>query len=386
MGFLDLFRHKRKESEKRVIRPDTEAFREDAFADRLVRESFISGNCEIIVSADKQITDARKEYEVVTSYLTDIQRIDMIPKEPRREITETAERLLNLNKERLAMQHTPPKITMLQRTAIEESENIIVSEIHRLEENEAYKTLVERDLSILEKERDNLDVAILDGIDKTVFYKRLLIVGSAFIGLGLIATISIRIVREIDVWPLFILLILLGAGLGVFAFMVHRKNVLELKSNEAKISRAIYLLNKVKIKFVNVTNLLDYNYAKYHIESSKDLAYNWKEYMRIVEEEKRFKKAESLIDFNSNDLKEKLKAFELEDPGIWIYQCEALVDPKEMVEVRHRLNVRRQKLRKTIDYNDKEKKNAILSLRNFVVRHPEYEYETKMVMTRYKLT
>jgi hypothetical protein len=49
----------------------------------------------------------------------------------------------------------------------------------------------------------------------------------------------------------------------------------------------------------------------------------------------------------------ELKKYAIFDAEVWTYQPEALLDSKEMVEVRHRLNVRRQKLRDQMDYNNK---------------------------------
>ncbi len=385
MGFFDLFR-KRKVKQEPVRENDSRGVSEAAFTDRETRTAFLEGNCEIIVAADKQIMESRKEYEVVTGYLSDIQKIDAVSKEERKEINESANRIINLNKERNAMQHTPPKITIAQRNAIEQDEDAVQDEIKKLTENEAYKGLVEKDLRVLENERDMLDGIINRDISKTEFNRKILTIATVFIGIALIFLIVARIRTKTDVTLVFALVVLFGALSAGYFFFVHRKTIGDMKLNEAKLGRAITLINKTKIKYVNVTNVLDYNYEKYHVTGAQELSFNWKEYNRIVEEEKRFRKAEQLIDFYDNDLRTRLKNCGVQDAGIWVYQCEALVDAGEMVEVRHRLNVRRQKLRKAIDFNDQQKKSAVLALRSFVVKHREYEYETRMVMERYGLT
>jgi hypothetical protein len=385
MGLFSFFKKRKVKNEpEKDLR--TTRVSEEALADRQVRMAFLEGNCEIIQAADRQILESRKEYDVVTGYLSDIQKIDAVGTEERKEINESANRIINLNKERDAMTHTPPKITIAQRYAIEQDEENIPAEIKKLSENEAYKGLVERDLSVLENERDALDGLITGGISKTEFNRRLLIVATVFIGLALAFLIYARVIMKADITLVFALVVLFGAFSAGYFFLVYRKTVRELKENEAKLGRAITLINKTKIKYVNVTNVLDYNYEKYHVTGASDLSFNWKEYNRILEEEKRFRKAEQLIDFYDNDLKTRLKDCGVADTGIWVYQCEALVDAGEMVEVRHRLNVRRQKLRKAIDFNNQQKKSAVLALRSFVVKHKEYEIETKMVMERYGLT
>ena len=46
-----------------------------------------------------------------------------------------------------------------------------------------------------------------------------------------------------------------------------------------------------------------------------------------------------------------LRQYRLYDAQVWVTQAAALVDPKEMVEVKHGLITRRQKLRSRIEYN-----------------------------------
>ncbi|MCR5823150.1 MAG: hypothetical protein K6G60_01855 [Lachnospiraceae bacterium] len=385
MGFFDLFK-KRKADRAPVKEKDKNAVSESALNDRQARMAFLESNCEIIVAADKQILESRKEYEVVTGYLSDIQKIDAVKPEERKEINESANRIINLNNERRAMQHTPPKITIAQRYAIEQEEEGIEAEIKKLAENEAYKGLVENDLKVLEDERDSLDQKINRNISKTEFNRKILTLATVFIGIALIFLIIARIRTGSDVTLVFALVVAFGGLCALYFFLVHRRMLKDTKMNEAMLGRAITLINKTKIKYVNVTNVLDYNYEKFHVSGSQDLSFNWKEYNRIVEEERRFQKAEQLIDFYDDDLRKRLKACGVADVGIWVYQCEALVDAGEMVEVRHRLNVRRQKLRKAIDFNNQQKKSAVLALRSFVVKHPEYEFDTKLVMERYGLT
>lgn len=48
-----------------------------------------------------------------------------------------------------------------------------------------------------------------------------------------------------------------------------------------------------------------------------------------------------------------LDGLNLYDSAVWTSQVEALIDNREMTEVRHALNIRRQKLRESIDFNTK---------------------------------
>ena len=62
--------------------------------------------------------------------------------------------------------------------------------------------------------------------------------------------------------------------------------------------------------------------------------------------------------FFYNQLRRTLTPYELYDTRIWESQVHALVDPKEMVEIRHELLVRRQKIRERIEFQYRQLENS----------------------------
>ena len=78
------------------------------------------------------------------------------------------------------------------------------------------------------------------------------------------------------------------------------------------------------------------------------------------------------MDINESALIKLLRSCNVADPAIWLHQAEALVDSKEMVEIRHGLIIRRQKLRKQMEYNAKVAQEAQDEVRDIVAKYPEY--------------
>ena len=78
---------------------------------------------------------------------------------------------------------------------------------------------------------------------------------------------------------------------------------------------------------------------------------------------------------------EKLKLY---DSSVWTSQVEALIDHKEMTEVRHALNIRRQKLRTSMDFNIKtvDKNKQIIS--EIVKGNPEVAKDIIEIIERYE--
>ena len=108
---------------------ESQGLPEDVHENQELRKAYIQASCETITEARRQNLEAKKEYEVVTSYLADIQRLDMLPPEGKKEIEELAKKIINLNEEREKMQRVPAKITIAQRMALEPYEETMTEEI-----------------------------------------------------------------------------------------------------------------------------------------------------------------------------------------------------------------------------------------------------------------
>ena len=136
--------------------------------------------------------------------------------------------------------------------------------------------------------------------------------------------------------------------------------VLYLRNHEAQAdlnsltherNRLVQLQNTVKIRYVNNTNLLEYLYMKYDGKSADEFSVLWEKYQQEVEERERFRKTELELDKNEKELLSILRRYNLHDTDIWLEQTKALLDHNEMVEIRHNLFLRRQSLRRRMDYN-----------------------------------
>lgn len=127
---------------------------------------------------------------------------------------------------------------------------------------------------------------------------------------------------------------------------------------EKAINKLILLQNKVKIRYVNNTNLLDYLYAKYNVGSSEDLIRMWEVYQKEKEEREKVRELDMELDALRRELLTILRRYQIRDPEMWLDQVSAIANEKEMVELRHQLILRRQKLRKQMEYNEKLGENA----------------------------
>jgi hypothetical protein len=177
----------------------------------------------------------------------------------------------------------------------------------------------------------------------------------------------------------------MGMISSIYIFMEARKNTHDIKVVQLKLSKVVMLSNKVAIKAVNNRNYLDYCNNKYMVDDYNQLKKCWEQYVKLKEENIRFKSNSQLLEYYNNILVKELKRHRVADSEIWIYQPSAILDNKEMVEVRHRLNVRRQKIRERIQANKNQQDEAIKTLVDLMNAYPDCEAEVMNVLNKYKL-
>jgi hypothetical protein len=396
MGIFKLFSKKEKKyiEEEQVIsgtsgNTTVEVKKEGKRAVKLTSKveqiGYIKDNCEIILENNRQIEEAKAEYQAVTSYLTDMQKIDLIPQEERENLEDAARKIINLTKERNKLQNRNNILTDSQYRLYERYELQIPRELPTIKENEEYQNMIKQDMEHLEKERKRIEQEQKDIIKKQAYLKGIGIT-TAIIVLILFGVFSVLgQYTEANLTIPFLLTVLMGMVLAFYIFMEARNNTSANAMIQVKRNRQIMLMNKVKIKAVNNRNYLDYTYSKYMVDSYEQLKANWEEYVKAKDEARRYQSNTQLLEFYNNELISELKKYGLADAEIWIYQPSAILDSKEMVEVRHRLNVRRQKLRERIETNTNQKEEAYSSIKSTMKTYPECVDEAEKLLRRYRL-
>lgn len=163
----------------------------------------------------------------------------------------------------------------------------IIDEIDGLEKE---RDILKGDLNKLGFEKENLKDYYEDMVDK---YKYLVmglqscVIISALVLTGLVISCYLQNEKGI-----------LYAGIGSILFVILSsaiyiyKNYLkgELKVNNSKQVKEIGMTNKIKIKYVNVCNLLDFKYKKYNIKSLTQLKVEWGKYQDALNKKSEYDK------------------------------------------------------------------------------------------------
>ncbi len=327
----------------------------------------------------------RIEYESVTSYLSDIQIIDSIEGEDRERLLSYAENIVRIEGENKKRSGHDRRISDYHYKIMQQYEGTINHELATMRKKELYQADIRHDMKCLESEQRNLYGQQKEYRNRSGRIRSVSIgMGVLFISL-MVLLVVIGLAAGIDMTMPFIILIFAGGLLVLYIFTGMRNTRYKLLLLDKKCNRCINLLNSVKIKYVNNTALLDYMCSKYDISNSVEFEKVWRQYIQVKEDEEALEVNRQELEEQTGLMTELLRAYGLRDTGIWVCQAEALLDKREMVEVRHSLNTRRRKLRRQISFNDERISKDAGFLTELVKKRPQLRNTADMVIKKYSI-
>lgn len=357
------------EQEINLAREDIDVFDEGQ------RKHFVDSCLEQMADAAREMDSLKGEYELVNSYLKDMEEVEQIQGRDREEIEDHASGIVMLSFDTKKYQGKKRSMSEKDYSKMARLQDVADEGLAKIKEAEEYQNAIHQDLQRLEGEKHACRYRKHEA------------------GVGLLNLRGMAIICICAVFACIVLLIFLQLGLGMDAkvgyiltaagaalaltviYVKYTENLEEQERASGSLNKVILLQNKVKIRYINNTNLLEYLYAKYEISSGKELEKLRTQYKEEREEREKIRQVEEDLEFHQKQLVQILKGYHLFDPLIWIHQAEALLDPKEMVEVRHNLIVRRQSLRKQMEYNTQLADNAGSELKELVKEYPEFAGE-----------
>lgn len=390
MGFLKkIFSWKKKKEELEYEIEDWNEVvydREDLkINDPRQRQEYVKGCLEQIAEASKELENLQFEYNMVTSYLKDMEEIEALPEEEKEELAACARRIDELEERQSGYKTRANRMSEVKYHQIERMEEEIQEGYEKLAQAEEYQELIKRDLKKLDGEKH----AYL--FRRNELYRNIEDTRSMTIVCTVAVIICILLLMALQFgfrWNTK-LGYLAAAAVGAVAitaiFLKYNDSVRELSRVESGIGRIIRLQNTVKIRYVNNTHLLDYLYLKYNVSSAGELGKSWQQYQEEKEERHNYQMAERELDQCQKELLHVLRRYQVKDPMIWLHQTAAILDKKEMVEIRHNLIIRRQSLRKRMDYNKEViAGKAQAEIKDLVENYPEYAKEILGIVGQYE--
>ena len=348
------------------------------------RFHYVKSCLEQMDEASGEIERLQNEYQLVNSYLHDMEEIEALPDEEKQKVEEHARAIFILNGDKKQANERTIHMSESEYRKMERVEDEVEEGIQKLSDAEQYQEKIRKDLQRLEGEKHACMFRIEEAKISQMNMRGMTII-------SLIAAVSCVLILLILQFMLNMetqigyMILSVGIALLLTIFFVKFNEARqELISASKSYNKVIALQNKVKIRYVNNTSLLDYYYIKYGVNNGEKLKDLWSKYQVEKEERRRLMETEADLDFHSEQLVRQLKHYPLFDPLIWVHQTEALLNPKEKVEIRHNLILRRQNLRKQMEYNNETAEKVKDAIMDVVKKYPKDAEEILKMVSEYE--
>lgn len=353
--------------------------------DKKSRETYVRGCLEQIAEASREVDALELEYDTITSNLKDMEEIEALPPEEVEIVSKFARQIQDLKVQQSGYLKRTNRMSDDKYYKLEAMESELSEGYKKLKETEEYQVLIKKDLKKLENEKQAYYVRKYDLRNMIEDCRTMSIVCSVAVLVCLIILLVLQYAFNLKTQIGYLAAVLAGAVGITMIFIRNSDSKTELKSVENGICRLIQLQNTVKIRYVNNTNLLDYLYVKYQVASSEELGKDYNQFLEEREERQKYEEAEEKLGSVEQSFLHELRRYQVKDPMIWLYQTEAILDRREMVEIRHKLIIQRQSLRRRIEYNkDVVAAKAQDEIKDLVDKYPKYAREILAIVSEYE--
>lgn len=411
MGLLSLFKRKNKEddyiyenenlyekiksdSEEEVAEDMYEPLDKDLINQTIVEEklnntsmekkSYAERLCEQMVICSQRIESAKKEHQAVNSYLNDIQTIENLEEPAKSSVEYYARRIITLREDKKCIREKSTKIPESKYIYMQRHEHEIQDILKTMYDDEQECQRLKTDMHHIEGEKVALKYEKRDATKKLQIIRTLakLGMGTAVI-LLLMLIIGMYVSGSDMVLGIYGVVVATLTGAAVL-IVLNQKYTAELALTEKKINKAIGLMNKYKLLFVNVKSRLDYEYEVHGVKNSYELNDLWRMYINAKKEHEAFHLNADNTYKAIDGLIAELEEAHVSDPSVWPAQVEALVDGRSLNEIRQTLNVRKQKLRQSIEFNASTMDNARGQIQKLIDKNPVMAKEIIAILEEYK--
>ncbi|MCR4806329.1 MAG: hypothetical protein K5857_01510 [Lachnospiraceae bacterium] len=348
------------------------------------RDMYVRDKCEQMKAANEDMDNQKLEYKRVTEQLADLDEVNALSITQFTELERAAKKIDVIEKEEEKYVRPLTKITEAQYREMERLENEIPDAIRKIKKEEDHQMTVKRDLNLLEGEKGALAYQRKEDRRKAANAKALLFICTFVSVLAALLLFALQVTLSFDVrLGYYAVLAFFGVAL-TSAFVTYRNAQYDQVKTEKKINRAINLQNSVKIKYVNVTNLIDYYYSKYNVNNSYELNYMWEKYLEEKAARNHSEEVALKLEAARKELAAVLRNYRLNDPAMFIYRPAILTEDEVMTELRRNLILRRNKLKKGIDFNMYSLETSRKEIEDLVREYPKFSREILAIVSQYE--
>lgn len=364
---------------------ETEFLRKHQLSNASLREKFIVRMLEQMKEASDEMDSLHREYDTITSHLTDMEEVERLPEHLSAPLKDIATKILRLEADHKSYRANENHMSEAEYSWGEKIDPMMPEAYEKLCQAEELQKAIRSDLGRMEGEKQAYYYRRNELASMQANLKGIVVITLIAVLVCIVVLLIMQFGFELDAYIGYILTFLGAAVAFTFLFVKNMDLRKEARVVEKTICKLIQMHNSIKIRYVNNTNLLDYLYLKYEVNSAKEMSQRFDAFCKEKAEREKFERAKSDIAMYRRELVQLLRPLPIVTPNLWIYQVEALVNHNEMVEIRHGLITQRQNLRKQIEYNRDIALLAKSELEGLVRDYPQYSAEVLGRMEQYEM-
>ena len=314
----------------------------DDWGDRNKIEQYILDSCEQIVSLTKEIEGEKAQIRIMDSYLEDTDKISSLPPEKRKELSETASKIVALERSRSEYQKSEKKISDADFLMMQENEESVPEMILRMQDNEKYYDKIRREMAALEGEKAEYEYELEDNRNFDRKLKKLSVFVLIVFAIVFTAIIVIDQTTRFDASAFFLIFLFLGAVIGIAIFLRQSSLQKERRKLIRQLNQTISLLNVVRVKYASIVKAVESQKERYNVKTAYELNGRWERYLEAVREKNQYLSDNDDLEYYSNKLMRLLSPLKLYDRRIWLSVPGALIKQSAMENVKKNLWARQR--------------------------------------------
>ena len=297
----------------------------DDWDDRKKIEHYILDSCEQIVSLTKEIEGEKAQIRIMDSYLEDTEKISALPPEKRQELSDTASKVVSLERSRSEYQKSEKKISDADFLMMQENEEIMPDAILRMQDNEKYYDKIRREMAALEGEKAEYEYELDENREADGQLKKLSIFVLVAFAIVFSVIIFIDQTTRFDASFFFLIFLLLGAVIGIAIFLRQSSLQKERRKLIRQLNQSISLLNVIRVKYASIVKAVESQKERYNAKTAYELNIRWERYLEAVREKNQYLSDNDDLEYYSKKLMRLLSPLKLYDRRIWLSVPGALI-------------------------------------------------------------
>lgn len=306
--------------------------------------------CEQLIEASSEFEDIRQQYIKQTNYYNDCLKIEQLLENESQELKEIATNLTNLNITRNELINSESKMSDTQFSQIQEIESEIPRIISRLKNNEIRLDSIKKNMKFIEGEKVEWEITREDCKKEQRNLRYLSIVILFLFALVCVSCVVASVALKVNTQLWMFIAAAVAVLISAYIVIKYQECNTQIKQCDVNVNHAITLMNKTKIKFVNVQNAVSYTCERFHVKNSYELNVLYDLYIDTVREKEKFRKTSDELEYYNKQFLDFLDKNEIYESKIWLNRANAILNKDEMVEIKQDILERRQKSKSSLGY------------------------------------